>query len=163
MFWADDGRGKFDLGLTTLTRFKILDEVTYGYEAQETDEVIPIQQGWFGYPRKMLGLKLDLGGLDHWFFNTHSTVTKDAEVTQGQLESAQAIRRFLAPYDDFVLSGDMNTPYNTETYRVLAEGLNDVSKPEFTHSSPDNPSGRTYAVSRGLCVVEGEKAGCGKE
>jgi hypothetical protein len=101
MFWGEEGRGKFDLGLTTLTRFKILDEVTYGYEALETDEVIAIKQGWFGYPRKLLGLKLDLEGLQHWFFNTHSTVTENAEVTQGQLESAQAIRRFLAPYDDY--------------------------------------------------------------
>lgn len=136
MFWAERQGGIFDIGLSTLSRYTILDQVTYGYEAPPTDRVMPIVKGRFGYPRQILGLQLALGKQAHWFFNTHMTVTPDAAVTPGQLESAHRVKRFLAAYDAYVLSGDMNTPYNSETYRVLAEGLRDVSKPELPTLHP---------------------------
>lgn len=125
MFWANKG---FDIGVATLAKYPVLETTEFGYERTRPG-LIDVWEDRYDLPRKLLGVKLDVsGGL--WFFNTHLTITPEATVTKHQLQSVAAVKNFLAKYPEYILTGDMNTPYNSETYQRLVEGLTDVSNPK---------------------------------
>jgi endonuclease/exonuclease/phosphatase family metal-dependent hydrolase len=131
MFWGDNGWGKYDMGVSILTRLPVVDWKKFYYEGQQADSVLDIVgKDRYDIPRVLMGAKLLINGLDKWFFTTHFTLSPEAKVTEHQLANAKKVRSFLKDCGEFVLCGDMNTPYGTETYRVLSEGLVDVTEPK---------------------------------
>jgi endonuclease/exonuclease/phosphatase family metal-dependent hydrolase len=131
MFWGNQGEGRYDMGVATLTNFPVAEVVDFYYERPVTQlELDAAVKDRYWLPRVLLGLKLKLADIPLWFFNTHFTITPNASVTERQLESVAQVRGYLNQYDDYVLTGDMNTPYKTTTYERLVEDLSDISKPQ---------------------------------
>jgi endonuclease/exonuclease/phosphatase family metal-dependent hydrolase len=129
MFWGNEKLGKYDMGVAIFSRFPVLERVTFTYE-REVTETVMVADGddRYNLPRKLLGNKLDLpGGRQLWVMTTHFTITPEATVTDWQLRSVDQLQGFLKDYPEFILTGDMNTPYGNETYRRLTEIMEDVS------------------------------------
>jgi endonuclease/exonuclease/phosphatase family metal-dependent hydrolase len=72
-------------------------------------------------------LKASVESLDLTIATTHLPVTPKATVTKRQLTAAKEVKEIVENYEEMILCGDMNTPYQSETYQVLSEGLTDVS------------------------------------
>lgn len=128
MFYGDSGTGTYEMGVVILSKFRILETIEFKYERASTDEILEANvKDRYNLPRKLLGVKLDLVGRELWVFTTHFTITPNALPTDQQIKEAIKVKAFLADYDEFVLCGDMNAAYRTETYRILSEGMVDVS------------------------------------
>jgi endonuclease/exonuclease/phosphatase family metal-dependent hydrolase len=137
MFWGDHGQGKFDMGVATWSRWPVQETVTFNYERPATEEMLmPAGKDRYNLPRVILGVKVKLPGRDLWCFNTHFTISPEATVTEHQLENARRVKGFLENYPEYILTGDMNTPFQSETYKVLSKGLKDVSLGELSTLHP---------------------------
>jgi len=129
MFWWERGKQRLELGVAILTRWPITETKEFYYEKMARETMVePEIRDRYDLPRVILGVKIG----ETWIFTTHFTITPEATVTKRQLKSVKEVKGFLADYDDYVLCGDMNTPYGNETYKRLSEGLVDVSGKEPT-------------------------------
>lgn len=122
----DEGGGLYNFGLAILTKGKTLHEETHFYfrDFQRFEEW---ERNRYRWPRAVLRADVGLQGERMTVFTTHFLVTPEASVTDYQLKAAYRLREYLDQYDNFILCGDMNTPFGTETYELLSEGLVDGS------------------------------------
>ena len=132
MLWGDIGKGQFDLGVAIFSRLPMGQTVDFRYErTKDIDEILePALRDRFFLPRVLLGVELTLGQRKLWVMTTHMTITSDAGESNRQKESIIEVKGFLKNYEEYILCGDMNIPYGTETYRLLADGLADISNPK---------------------------------
>ncbi|OGV95696.1 hypothetical protein A2W24_05500 [Microgenomates group bacterium RBG_16_45_19] len=129
-FWADEGQGKYDMGIAIYTGLPVREIKEFRYERRATEEILEAGgKDRYNIPRVLIGQKIGIGGGKLWVFTTHHTITPHAGVTEHQLQATKQVKGFLADYDEYILCGDMNTPYGNENYELLSQGLADVSKP----------------------------------
>lgn len=137
MCWGEKDSGKYDIGVAILSRVPVTGWIDFRYERDVTKKVLePSLEDRYNLPRVLLGAKIDLNGVEQWVFNTHFTITPDAQSNSHQLTQAHRVKQFLADYPDTILCGDLNTAYQTETYRILSEGMIDVSLGEIPTLHP---------------------------
>ena len=104
MFYGASGTGTYEMGVAILSKFRILETIEFKYERASTDEILEANvKDRYNLPRKLLGVKLDLGGRELWVFTTNFTITPNALPTDQQIKEAIKVKAFLADYDGFVL------------------------------------------------------------
>lgn len=129
-FWGSEGQGKYNLGNALLTQRPVVDEREFYYERKLTGKVLEGGgKDRYNLPRVLLGQKLVLGERELWVFTGHHTITPEGGVTEHQLAATREVKRFLGDFDEYILCGDMNTPYGNKNYKMLSEGLTDWSEP----------------------------------
>jgi len=132
MCWGTVGRGTFDIGMVVFSAHPMMELTTYRYEREETGEVLEVDLGGkdqYSIPRVLLGVKISAEQRNFWVFNAHHTITPNGGVTEHQLKATRVVKEYLNEYDEYILCGDMNTPYGNKNYDLLSEGLTDLSNP----------------------------------
>jgi endonuclease/exonuclease/phosphatase family metal-dependent hydrolase len=122
MFEKQEENGIWDLGLAILSKGPI--EETQMVQYAGGFKLFGVDEIWrYRWPSAILSGVIR--GIP--IITTHLTVTREAKVTPAQLRSASVVKEFIGNYPDMVFCGDMNTLPGSETYKVLADGLTDLT------------------------------------
>lgn len=129
MFRGNIGQGEYGFGVAIFSRFTLIEKRILNYELESREVLEPAIKDRYNLPRRLIGLRYEELG-DLWVFTTHFTITPDTLPTEHQLTQAKVVQEYVSHYHELILCGDMNTVPDTETYRMLSQGMMDVSLPE---------------------------------
>lgn len=124
MYTIETPKGEFDAGVAILSKQKIIGSTIIPYAGGFRK--FQLAEKWrYGWPSVVLMAKIESLGV--MVATTHLPVTHKTKVTQRQLAAAREVKAGLENQEELILCGDMNTLPGSGTYRILSEGLIDVS------------------------------------